>query len=258
MPINPEQSARGPRLDAALAGLTATFRGMTARPDEANCECHWGSAEELALLKVPEVDLDADLLRRTWAATDWHDHASVLRRILPQLATTLVGGRIEPAIGLDQVGQSFARGTWQHWPAEQTRAVQEFLEAWWTHTLTEPQPMVRAYEVFEFCAVASNDLSVWLNIWQAATHPVADQHLAEAVAHWAADLMDDELPWDNTPESGEHEQAMVDDLAAWLVHSASARLRNHGCPTQLLHQVRLLGISIPARWDDPHWPTASR
>ncbi|MEU4352937.1 hypothetical protein [Streptomyces sp. NPDC023838] len=39
---------------------------MTARSDEAQCDCHWGSAEELALLKVPDVVLDPDLLRRTW------------------------------------------------------------------------------------------------------------------------------------------------------------------------------------------------
>jgi hypothetical protein len=255
--MNPDQSARGLRVDAALAGLTATFHGMTARPDEANCECHWGDAEELALLKMPDVELDSDLLHRTWAATDWRDHASVLRRILPQLATALVSGRVEPWIGLDQVGQSFARGAWQHWPAEQTKAVQEFLEAWWTHSLIESQPTVPAYEVFEFCAVASDDLSVWLNIWQAATHPAADQHMAEAVARWATDLRDDELPWD-THESYEREQAVRADLAAWLVRTAPARLRNHGCPTELLHQVRLLGISIPARWDDPHWPTGDR
>ncbi|RSO09976.1 hypothetical protein DMH26_00265 [Streptomyces sp. WAC 05379] len=33
------------RLSAALGNLAVTFRGMTARPDEHNCECHWGSAQ---------------------------------------------------------------------------------------------------------------------------------------------------------------------------------------------------------------------
>lgn len=236
----------------ALAGLAVTFRGMTARPDETNCECHWGSAEELALLKTPDVQLDPDLLRRTWAATDWCDHASVLRRILPQLAAALVSGQLEPWIGLDQVGQSFAHGAWQHWPTEQAQAVREFLEAWWTHTLTEPQPTVAAYEVFEFCAVASGDVIRWLNIWQTATEPVADLHLAEAVAHWAADLMHDELPWDCAPESDEHEQALVTELTTWLVHNAPARLWKQGSTAELLHQVRLLGTGNPAGWDDQH------
>ncbi|WP_446215353.1 hypothetical protein [Micromonospora sp. IBHARD004] len=45
------------RIDAALDGLASTFRGMTAHPDDGNCQCHWGSAEELALLKTPDVEL---------------------------------------------------------------------------------------------------------------------------------------------------------------------------------------------------------
>ncbi|MFH8385529.1 hypothetical protein ACH4E7_32115 [Kitasatospora sp. NPDC018058] len=53
------------RLDAALEGLAVVFRGAVAHPEEYNCECHWGSAEELALLKVPGTELDPDLLRRT-------------------------------------------------------------------------------------------------------------------------------------------------------------------------------------------------
>ena len=38
--------------------MAVTFRGMTARPDENNCECHWGSEEDLAQLKVPDVELN--------------------------------------------------------------------------------------------------------------------------------------------------------------------------------------------------------
>ncbi|MFI6788069.1 hypothetical protein ACIBG4_12145 [Nonomuraea sp. NPDC050383] len=80
---NLDQTSARLRLDAALNRLAVTFRGMTAHPDEYNCECHWGSAEELAQLKVPEVELGLDLLRRAWQPSDWDDHASVLRRVLP-------------------------------------------------------------------------------------------------------------------------------------------------------------------------------
>src|SRR5947209_2759041 len=107
---------------------------MTAHPDEHNCECHWGSAEELALLKVPDVVLEPDLLRRTCWAPDWDDHASVLRRILPQLASALVAGSAGPLSDLEEVCRSIARGRWQEWPAEQAAAVGEFLHAWWAHS----------------------------------------------------------------------------------------------------------------------------
>ena len=62
--MNLDQTPERLRLDAALNRMAVTFRGMTARPDENNCECHWGSAEDLAQLKVPDVELDPDLLRR--------------------------------------------------------------------------------------------------------------------------------------------------------------------------------------------------
>jgi hypothetical protein len=220
--MNLDQSPGWSRLDAALAGLAATFRGMTAHPDEHNCECHWGSAEELARLKVPGVELDPDLLRRTWEPSDWDDHASVLRRILPQLATALVHGQAETRASLGEVGRSFARGEWQRWPAGQAAAVREFLEAWWAHSLTDLNLTVPAYEVFAFCAEASGTLSPWLDAWEAATHPVADQRLAEAVAHWANDLLHDHLPWD-TLDSLEDEQAKLAELTAWLrAHGTTA------------------------------------
>ena len=62
--------------------------------------------------------------------------------------------------------------------------MREFLEAWWVHSLTDPDPAVPVCEVFALCAEASGTLSPWLRTWEALTHPMADQRLAEAVARW--------------------------------------------------------------------------
>ncbi|MFH8370952.1 hypothetical protein [Streptomyces sp. NPDC018031] len=247
---DPDQQSARRRLDAALNGLTTTFRGMTARPDEHNCECHWGGPEELALLKVPDVELDPDLLRRTWQATDWTDHAAVLRRILPQFGTALVDGRIELFFGMAEVGHSFARADWRRWPARQAGAVREFLHAWWVRTLTEPQPAVPAYEVLAAVAEASATLTPWLGVWEALDTAPADAQLAEAAARWEYDLLGDELPWE-TREDAEDRRA---ELAGWLVRVAPPRLRSHGAPEELLHRVRLIGVTGADRWEDPHWP----
>ncbi|MCO5970862.1 hypothetical protein [Actinoallomurus soli] len=238
------------RLDAALDDLAAAFAGMTARPDEYNCPCHWGSAEELAQLKTPDMELDPDLLRRTWQAPDWTDHPAVLRRILPQFASALVNGSITPWFGMEEAGRCLARGQWQQWPTAQATAVQTFLDAWWAHTLTDPDPAVPAYEVFAANAEASATLTPWLAAWEATRHPVADRHLLQAVAHWESELLDDNLPWD----AWEDEERTRVQLTAWLVSHAPARLRACGDAEELLHKVRLLGLSGPARWDDPHWP----
>ncbi|GAP49914.1 hypothetical protein [Streptomyces azureus] len=157
MHIAPPRPARH-RLVAALENLSVTFRGMTAHPDERNCACHWGGPEELRLLKTPDVELEPDLLRRTWQAIDWTDHAAVLRRIPPQFATVLVAGRTEPLFGLEEVGYSFARGRWQQWPGEQADSVREFLRARWVQSLTDPDAVVPAHQVFVMCAEASGTL----------------------------------------------------------------------------------------------------
>lgn len=165
---HPHLAARR-RLGVALDDLFDVFHGMTAHPDEHNCSCHWGSAEEVALLKTPDVELEPDLLRRSWEALDWTDHAAVLRRILPQFATALVAGRVRPLSGLEEAGYSFARGRWQRWPDEQNRAVSEFLHAWWVQSLTDPDAAVPAHQVFAMCAEASGTLRPWLADWE--THP---------------------------------------------------------------------------------------
>ncbi|WP_395365622.1 hypothetical protein ACHGLA_32165 [Streptomyces sp. YH02] len=238
------------RLDAALDGLAVTFRGMTAHPDETNCTCHWGSAEDLARLKVADVELDPDLLRRTWQATDWTDKASVLRRILPQFASTLVSGIVTSLYDMERAGLAFALGNWQEWPAEQAAAVEEFLRAWWAYTLTEADPPVPAHDLLVLIAEASGTLSPWLDAWEALSGPVADGHLAAAADRWEYDLLGDQLPW----SAWEDEEGMRAELTAWLVRHAPARLRAHGAPEDLLHRIRLLGVTGPDRWEDPHWP----
>ncbi|MEV6330143.1 hypothetical protein [Streptomyces sp. NPDC051909] len=238
------------RLDAALDGLAVTFRGMTAHPDETNCACHWGSAEDLAQLKVADAELDPDLLSRTWRAVDWTDHASVLRRILPQFASALVGGLVEPYFDGEDIGRSFARGHWQQWPAEQAAAVEEFLRAWWACALVDPDPAMPVHELLVLNTEATGTLSPWLGTWEALDDPVADRHLAEAAAHWEYDLLVDQLPW----YAWEQGEEMCAELTAWLVRHAPPRLRAHGAPEDLLHRIRLLGVTGPDRWDDPHWP----
>ncbi|MGV9246717.1 hypothetical protein [Streptomyces sp. NPDC003710] len=241
------------RLSAALDSLAVTFRGMTAHPDESNCECHWGSSEELSLLKTPDVELEPDLLRRTWQAIDWTDHAAVLRRILPQFARVLVAGHAEPLFGLEEAGYSFARGRWQQWPDDQAEPVREFLHAWWAQSLTDPDAVVPAHQVFAMCAEASGSLGPWLAEWERQTGCLGDRRLAEAVSEWEYELLGDGLPW--SVDWYEHdEEEMRAELVAWLLSHAAVRLRESGVSADLQHRIRLLGLTGEDRWTDPHWP----
>ncbi|WP_225799635.1 hypothetical protein [Streptomyces sp. NK15101] len=249
---NVDDSPARLRLDRALDHLAVTFRGMAARDDEVQCDCHWGSEEELARLKVPDVELDPDLLHRTWTAPDWSDHGAVLRRILPQFARALVDGLVEPMFGMDEVGVSFARSHWQEWPAPQAAAVEEFLHAWWAHSLTEPEPAVPVHELLALCTEASATPGPWLAVWETLDDDVADRHLADVANRWEYDLLGDQLPWYGWWL--DDEEAVRAELAAWLVRHVPARLRVRDGHEELLHRIRLVGLTGPARWEDPHWP----
>ncbi|MFD5182848.1 hypothetical protein ACFWMQ_09475 [Streptomyces sp. NPDC058372] len=174
----------------------------------------------------------------------------MLRRILPQLATALVSGHVQPVFGMHEVGYSFSRGLWQQWPTHQSAAVWEFLHAWWAHTLSQPAPVVPVHEVLALCTEASATLGPWLHTWEALDHRVADQHLAAAAARWEYDLLGDRLPWDSMDDA----EARCAELASWLARHAPARLRGQDVPEELLHRIRLTGLNGPARWEDPHWP----
>lgn len=208
----------GARLDAALLRLAVVLRGETARPDEHNCECHWGSAEELALLKTPDVALDPDLLRRSWQPSDWTDHGAVIRRVLPQLAEALTDRRSESYACRDEVGVSLARGHWQAWPPQQAAAVEEFLAAYWEDGLLAVGTAEDAAQTLALCAEASGGLVPWLDLWAALDHPAARRNLAAAAEAWADDLArTGELPWRTWQDDAD---GMAAVLAAWLADRA--------------------------------------
>ncbi|MGV9763191.1 hypothetical protein [Micromonospora tulbaghiae] len=233
-------------LHEALAGVAATFQGMTAHRQESNCECHWGSAEELALLKTPDVPLDEDLLRRTYWTTDWRYPGPLLRRILPQLTRSLVAGRVMPMAGMESLGYLFTTARWQEWPKGQRDALREFLDAWWLHVLVEPDAKVPAHEALELIAETTGKLTPWLAVWTGSlADAVARRRLATAVDEWMDDLLGDGLPW----SSWHNEDTWGAALSLWVIRHAPAALREHNASSELLDYIRLLGLPYADRWD---------
>ncbi|MEV4661964.1 hypothetical protein AB0J85_08415 [Micromonospora echinofusca] len=244
--MTPDPTDVNRRLDAALAGVAAAFRGMAAHRRETNCECHWGSAEELALLKTPDVPLDEDLLRRTYWTTDWRYPGPLLRRILPPVTRRLAAGEVEPLSGMDPLSRLFVMGRWLDWPAAQRDAVREFLDAWWQHTLVDPGAKVPAHEALAFVAEVTGQLAPWLNTWaQLLAGPTARRMLAAAADEWMSDLLGDRLPWSSWRDE---EDTPCLALSMWVLRHAPPALREHDASGELCDLVRLLALPHADRW----------
>ncbi|MFI1191938.1 hypothetical protein ACH4T9_01470 [Micromonospora sp. NPDC020750] len=218
---------------------------MTAHWQESNCECHWGSAEELALLKTPDVSLDDELLRRTYFTTDWRYPGPLLRRILPQLTQGIVAGTVEPMGGMGCLGGLFTAGSRQEWPTAQRDALREFLNAWWLHVLVEPDAKVPAHDALTLLAEITTEVVPWLTIWaESLTVTVARRRLVMAVDEWMYDLLRDDLPW----SSWHDEDTWCPALSLWVLRHAPAALREHEAAAELHDQVRLLTLPYADRW----------
>ncbi|MER6109854.1 hypothetical protein [Streptomyces hirsutus] len=113
-----------------------------------------------------------------------------------------------------------------------------------------PDPAVPAHDVLALCAEASATLGPWLGTWETLDRHVADRHLAEAAAHWEYDLLADRPPW----EAWDDTDILRAELATWLVRHAPARLRAQDAPEELLHRIRLIGLTGPTPWEGPYWP----
>ncbi|MER6589333.1 hypothetical protein [Micromonospora chalcea] len=244
----PDRTETSVLLDEALAGVAVAFQGMTAHEQESNCECHWGSAEELALLKTPDVPLDDDLSRRTYWTMDWHYPGLLLRRILPQVTQHLVDGRIVATDGLDSLANFFAVSPWHEWPSEQQAALRRFLNVWWVHVLVEPDAKVPAHAALPFLAEATTRLTPWLADWaEALVDEPARRQLVEAMDEWMYDLGGDALPWSSWHDI----DAWAPALQLWVIRHAPAVLREYDASAELLEDISRLSRPDSERYDKP-------
>jgi hypothetical protein len=201
-------------LDAAVAAVARVFAGRTAKRDESGCaRCH--SADEIVLLRTPDVPLPEDLVREV-AREDprrWDDQPAVIRRVLPQLTVRLAAGDDDAPL----LTRGLAAAGWQRWPHEEAMAVAGFLDAWWTRALREEPMGLPARGVFESCVTATSSVTPWLALWDAEPGPAARRLTAEAVSTWWQDeLAADRSPftWWWGPEAAE--RAAWRELKGWL------------------------------------------
>ncbi|GAA3830289.1 hypothetical protein ACFS5L_13970 [Streptomyces phyllanthi] len=227
-----------PALESALAAVDTVFDGFTS-PGETGCgRCHL--PEQTAYLRTPNTRVPPDVLEMYVfeVADHFHDHAAVMRRLLPQGARALADGTLGP-VGWRNHGLSEV--DWRLWPAEQAAAVEAFVSAWWEEVLATPEPPHPVEDVFQACSAVLGSFAPLLDRW--GSGPVADAHLLRCVEQWLDDLLSDRSPflfgnaWDTD----------VRELQSWLAHEAPARLesRDYGLATR----AGALALPCPERRD---------
>ncbi|MEU2549550.1 hypothetical protein ABZ618_29675 [Streptomyces roseolus] len=227
-----------PALTAALRRVDAVFGGMTA-PAE-GCTYCYGEAD-LALLAVPRAPLGDDLLGPFFHEVPGHfpDHPAVVRRLLPEVFARLAAGR---ASDMGHLPTGLGRVAWREWPAEQAAAIAGFLDAWWRETLADPASSHDVDAVWELSVDFQQAVAPLLDVWAAAPRGgVEDRRLAAFVDGWIEDLL-----WDHVV-GWPADESLLDELRAWLVEHAPARLAGHPDPL-LARKVALLALGEEERW----------
>jgi hypothetical protein len=236
-----------PALVKALADLDAVFDGF-ANPRESGCGyCH--GEQEIAYLRTPSVPLPLNSLGMFLYEVPDHfdDHATAMRRLLPQGARALVDGSLG---SLSHGGHGLTRVAWRSWPADQAAAVEAFLHAWWQEALTTPQPPYEIEDIFDTCVTIARTVTPFLDAWPRG--PAPDAHLARCADLWLYELLSDASPfswwYDDTAERG------LADLRAWLSGPGASRLRDQG-EHDLATRAQLLALPFDERWAHPYWET---
>ncbi|NEA53380.1 hypothetical protein G3I60_04185 [Streptomyces sp. SID13666] len=176
--------------DAAQRRLYEVF-GQVARPERIEVCPHCSDADlGCSLLKEPVSAIAAaDLAGYAAKAITTWGGAGDLRYLLPRMLECVVAGAADfpdPEIVLGKL----ALADWHHWPAEEARAIDDFLHAWWETTLEQypaPQPVGT---VLCSIAAAGIDLDPYLRAWSPLDGDDSIRHLYDFLAtdvDWSPD-----------------------------------------------------------------------
>jgi hypothetical protein len=150
---------------------------------------------------------DLELFSRK-AMSTWGDEAD-FRHFLPRILELFATGELTDEY-LFVKTMSNVRHYGTSWPADEVKAVDEYMIALWRRTLSEREPNLRAAEILEGAAANDHSIARYLAIWAEDTGEAAALHLADFM---------DELAWTYWQEDTLHRESR-----AWLRLGVPARM----------------------------------
>jgi hypothetical protein len=171
-------------LDTAVERLFEAFRSPPLAGHVEFCDHCVDPAEVEELRVTPLRDLTPDQLGPLLfnAMSTWGD-AAYFMHFLPRLLELVAGGAMEdwsyPSFLPARMASCWDAGT-----EEQRKAIDGFLLAWWTATLSRPDQPCRARDVLEVIDGCVPSVTPFLDMWSMATGEVAVRQFADFVVDW--------------------------------------------------------------------------
>ncbi|MEU9290910.1 hypothetical protein AB0D57_41375 [Streptomyces sp. NPDC048275] len=235
---SPLEAARA-RLDAAVARVRFVFAGMRVLSQEPACP-HCYTSDELALLRTPDAVLPDSLMRHFFHESPGliDNFDEVVRRLLPQFAAYLAGGRFS---GMGYAQSGLGRVDWRNWPRGQAEAIEEFIEAWWLDFLRDDSSPHAVADVLEVASDMAGRVTPLLALW--AAEPRGGR--ADALLECFVESRLDDLLQDDPTVLGFwcDRQDLVAELQQWLVDHAVDRLTEYGTDDDTI--IELLHLTLP-------------
>ncbi|MDI1463430.1 hypothetical protein QEZ54_20830 [Catellatospora sp. KI3] len=199
-----------PDLAAAIEELYAVFGRHPLAQRIDYCTHCVGEDEAMVLQRKRLRELaasDLELFSRK-AMSTWGDEAD-FRHFLPRILELFATGELTHGY-LFVKTMSNVRHYGTCWPADEVKAVEEYMITLWRRTLSEREPILRAAEILEGAAANDHSIAPYLAIWAEDTGEPAAMHLAEFM---------DELAWTYWQED-----TLRRESRAWLHSGVPARI----------------------------------
>jgi hypothetical protein len=240
-----------PELTAAIEALYKTFAAYPLRDYTGACQCHHTLEEERRLHNTALRQLSADQLRdyamdAIWTWGDCDD----FRHFLPRVFELLVFAEDYTFTDREIVLSKLYHGEWRSWPAEEQKAVQEFLLAVLHLVLETPPPADDPNDARELdswlCAIAGTegDLEPFFTTWLEAPSAAAAWNLAVLITRMGYSLP--HVRGQNAFWAGHRRQ--LERIRDWLrsaevrkkLGSAMETFINEPCSEELFSALNLL------------------
>jgi hypothetical protein len=182
-------SGTTPRLIEAVQELYQVFKSHQSRRHPEGCPCCVSDADKRGLLSKPLEKLTSDGLNlfarkviTTWGTVE------DLKRFLPRLLELLVTNDFLP-FECEALFGKLRLGEWQSWPAEEQRAIEEFLNAVWMDCLANEAGTVWLDELLCGLGNAVRDITPYLQGWTGCKLRTGYDHFVQFVDWNSATLL---------------------------------------------------------------------